>query len=63
METATGFILCHNHPSGNIKPSRQDDTLTEQVQKAAKIMDLILLDHIILADGIYYSYADEGKLR
>ncbi|MDD2952305.1 MAG: DNA repair protein RadC [Parabacteroides sp.] len=63
METATGFILCHNHPSGNIKPSRQDDALTEQVQKAAKIMDLILLDHIILTDGIYYSYADEGKLR
>ncbi len=63
METATGFILCHNHPSGNIRPSRQDDTLTEQVQKAAKIMDLILLDHIILAEGIYYSYADEGKLR
>lgn len=63
METATGFILCHNHPSGNVRPSRQDDALTEQVRQAAKIMDLALLDHIILADGVYYSYADEGKLH
>lgn len=62
METATGFILCHNHPSGNIKPSAQDNALTEQVKKAAKIMDITMLDHIILTDGAYYSYADEGKL-
>ena len=61
-ETATGLILCHNHPSGNVNPSRQDDMLTERVQKAAKIMDITLLDHIILTDGSYYSYSDEGRL-
>lgn len=62
METATGFILCHNHPSGNTRPSAQDNALTEQVKKAAKIMDITMLDHIILTDGSYYSYADEGKI-
>lgn len=59
---ATGIILSHNHPSGNPKPSMSDDRLTHKLYKAAKIMDISLLDHIIICDGSYYSYADEGKL-
>ncbi len=59
---ASSIILCHNHPSGNIQPSGNDDALTERIKKAATLMDIKLLDHIILADNRYYSYADEGKL-
>lgn len=59
---ASGIILCHNHPSGNLRPSQHDDRLTQQLQKAAKLVEISLLDHIILADNTYYSYADEGKL-
>lgn len=59
---ASGIILCHNHPSGSIRPSANDDQLTEQLRKAAKLVDIILLDHIVLADNDYYSYADEGRL-
>lgn len=58
----TRIILCHNHPSGNASPSRQDDRLTEEMARAAKAVNLPLVDHIIVADGSYYSYADEGKL-
>ncbi len=59
---ATGIILCHNHPSGNLRPSSQDDTLTEKVKQSARLMDIHVLDHIILSDKGYYSYADEGRL-
>lgn len=59
---ATGIILCHNHPSGNTRPSAQDDTLTKQLEKAARLLEIKLLDHIILSDGAYFSYADEGRL-
>lgn len=59
---ASGIILCHNHPSGNLRPSQHDDRLTQQLQKAAKLVEISLLDHIILTDNTYYSYADEGKL-
>ncbi|MDO4755910.1 MAG: DNA repair protein RadC [Parabacteroides sp.] len=59
---ASGIILCHNHPSGNSHPSRQDDQLTSQLKNAGKLMEIQLLDHIILCDGNYYSYADEGRL-
>jgi len=58
----TGIILCHNHPSGNVQPSCEDDLLTSNLAKAAKLMNIKLLDHIILYDEMYYSYADEGKL-
>lgn len=60
---ASGIMLCHNHPSGNTTPSRADDNLTNRLQSAAKLMDIALLDHIVLADGSYYSYADEGRLN
>ncbi|MDR2533954.1 MAG: DNA repair protein RadC [Tannerellaceae bacterium] len=59
---ATGIIICHNHPSGNRCPSVNDDNFTSQVNKAAKIMNMRLLDHIIIADNTYYSYADEQRL-
>ena len=58
----SGIILCHNHPSGNIQPSPEDDWLTSNLAKAAKLMNVKLLDHIILYDETYYSYADEGKI-
>lgn len=58
---AHGLIMVHNHPSGNIKPSINDDKITLQVRDAIKLLDCLLLDHLILGDG-YYSYADEGKL-
>ena len=59
---ASGLVLCHNHPSGNLRPSREDDRLTERVKETAKLMEMTLLDHIILSNAGYYSYADEGKL-
>ena len=59
---ASGLILCHNHPSGNTRPSTADDQLTERVRQAAKLMQIRLLDHLILTDGHYYSYADEGRV-
>ena len=60
---ASGILLCHNHPSGNTKPSRQDDLLTHRLNKAAELIGIRLLDHLILCDGSYYSYADEGRLE
>ncbi|MDR1335681.1 MAG: DNA repair protein RadC [Tannerella sp.] len=60
--TCHGIILCHNHPSGNMQPSPQDDLLTSRLGEAARLMNMQLLDHIIISDRYYYSYADEGKL-
>lgn len=62
LRRATSIILCHNHPSGNTRPSTLDDRLTSKVYQAAKLMDITLCDHLIVCDGTYYSYADEGKL-
>ena len=59
---ATQIILCHNHPSGSVKPSRADMTLTEKISKAAKIMDIALIDHIIIHKEEYYSFVEEGRL-
>ena len=59
---ATGIIVSHNHPSGALKASEQDDTLTKKLNEACKIMDLRLLDHVIVTSKGYYSYVDEGKL-
>ena len=57
-----GIVLCHNHPSGNLQPSPQDDMLTARVGQVAQLMNIQLLDHIIISDKNYYSYADEGRL-
>ena len=62
LKRATALILCHNHPSGNLRPSTHDDRLTRQVQEAAKLLNLNLADHVIFTDNGYYSYADEGRL-
>lgn len=59
---AVSIALCHNHPSGNVHPSTQDDCLTRHVAEACRTMDIQLLDHLVLSDGDYYSYCDEGKL-
>ena len=59
---AVAMTICHNHPSGNARPSKADDQLTEKISKACKTMDIRFLDHVILADETYYSYADEGRL-
>ncbi|MGL5012665.1 MAG: RadC family protein [Bacteroidales bacterium] len=62
IEPATHFIACHNHPSGNINPSPQDNILTQKLSEAARMMDMRLLDHIIFSSDSHYSYADSGKL-
>lgn len=59
---ATIIAFCHNHPSGNITPSRQDDELTQCIKKACELMRLQLQDHVIVTDGAYYSYHERGKL-
>ena len=59
---ATVVALCHNHPSNNARPSKDDDRLTERVKKACDIMRIYLLDHVIITDGNYYSYREEGRL-
>ncbi len=53
-------ILSHNHPSGNLKPSRADEELTAKINEAAKYNDIKILDHIIVTSEGYYSFADEG---
>lgn len=59
---ATTIVLCHNHPSGQTRPSPQDDSLTKRVKEACQIVRIHLMDHLILTDQGYYSYADEGRL-
>ena len=59
---ATRIILCHNHPSGNVRPSRADDKLTESVKQAAQTINIPLADHIIISSHDYYSYNDNGKI-
>ncbi len=59
---ASGIILCHNHPSGNIKPSTQDINLTNKINEGAKLLEIKLLDHIIIGDETYYSFADDGMI-
>lgn len=62
MKRATTIALCHNHPSGNTKPSREDDKLTENLAQACKVMNIRLLDHLVITDGAYFSYNDEARL-
>jgi DNA repair protein RadC len=59
---ATVVALCHNHPSGNARPSGDDDRLTQRMKKACELMRLHFLDHLIITDGRYYSYVEEGRL-
>jgi DNA repair protein RadC len=59
---ASGLILAHNHPSGNLKPSEADIGLTKKIKQSAKLMDIELLDHIIISNEGYYSFVDDGIL-
>jgi DNA repair protein RadC len=59
---AHGIILSHNHPSGNLIPSEQDDAVTRKIKDGARILDMKLLDHIIYTEEGYYSYSEEDKL-
>lgn len=59
---ASGIILCHNHPSGNLNPSHADKKLTENIKKAADLMEIKLYDHIIISESGYFSFADEAEL-
>jgi DNA repair protein RadC len=61
-EDAVSIILCHNHPSGSLKPSRADEQLTTKIKEAAKYFDIRVMDHIIVSENGYYSFADEGTL-
>lgn len=62
LSKATQIILCHNHPSGSVKPSRADIQLTEKMRHAAEVMDIALMDHIIIHREKYYSFVEEGRL-
>ena len=62
LTNSVALILAHNHPSGNLKPSPEDIILTKQVREASNFMRIKILDHIILSDTEYYSFADEGML-
>jgi len=59
---ASGIVLAHNHPSGNTQPSAEDKQLTRKVKEAASLFDIQLLDHIIVGEGAYYSFADDGQV-
>jgi DNA repair protein RadC len=59
---ASSVVLCHNHPSGNLKPSEQDKNITRKIKEGGALLDVMLLDHVIVADNRYYSFADEGEL-
>jgi DNA repair protein RadC len=61
-EDAVNIILCHNHPSGSLKPSRADEELTAKIKGAARFLDIKVLDHIIVSENGYYSFADGGLL-
>jgi DNA repair protein RadC len=62
LRNASGIILSHNHPSGNLSPSQNDRILTKDVQKAAKLFNISVLDHIILTSEGYYSFSDHGEV-
>lgn len=62
LNNATIIALCHNHPSNNPRPSTDDDRLTQKLKAAADIMRIHMADHVIITDGRYYSYREEGRM-
>jgi DNA repair protein RadC len=62
QEEAVGIVLCHNHPSGNLKPSKADEEMTKNFIVASKYLDIKVMDHIIVSEQGFYSFADEGKI-
>ena len=61
LANCTVLAVCHNHPSGNLVPSRQDNELTKSISRACELMNIHFLDHVIITDGQYYSYHEQGK--
>jgi len=61
-EEATSIVLSHNHPSGSLKPSRADEELTKKIREAARYFDIKVIDHIIVSEEGYYSFADDGLM-
>lgn len=59
---AAALALVHNHPSGSTRPSREDDNLTRQVRQSCELMNIRMVDHVIVTDNDFYSYADEGRI-
>ena len=59
---ASSIILCHNHPSGNLKPSNEDISLTKKIKEAGTLLEIPILDHLIISDSGYFSFADEGMM-
>ena len=59
---ATGLMLCHNNPSGNLIPRKVDPVMTDKIKKAAQLMDIQVLDHLIITDRSYFSFADQGRV-
>ena len=62
MKNTTILTFCHNHPSGNTSPSQEDDLLTTRIRKACELLSIHFADHVVLTDGNYYSYREEGRL-
>lgn len=62
LNTASGIIIAHNHPSGNLNPSESDTRITQKIKDAGNLLDVQLLDHLIIANEDYYSFADNGLL-
>ena len=62
LKRATVLALCHNHPSGSLRPSAEDDRLTDRLSNSCKMMGIRLLDHVIVTDAGFYSYCEEGRL-
>lgn len=62
LNNATVLAFCHNHPSNSVRPSREDDQLTRRIQQACQLMRIYFLDHVIVTDGAFYSYHEEGKI-
>jgi DNA repair protein RadC len=60
---ATGIILCHNHPSGSLNPSKEDISMTQKVTEAASLLNIKVLDHLIVGESGYYSFVDEGLIK
>lgn len=62
QQLASAIVLCHNHPSGNLRPSDQDISLTKKLKEAGMLLEIPVLDHLIISDTGYFSFADEGMM-
>ncbi|MCC7298840.1 MAG: DNA repair protein RadC [Bacteroidia bacterium] len=63
LENAKGMVLCHNHPSGNLKPSAEDISITRKIKQAGQLFDIFVMDHIIVTSQGYYSFGDNGDMQ